>query len=560
MAKKKKSGAHNPTTPGGADSVRGNLGSLIDKVKETNGLLEASADMTFTQTYALQTVNNVILDIYADVHNIAALMTGNSLKEKERSLEEQKNWEEMLKAIKDGKKPAVSQEKKGDFSWLGLAASLVAGLVMGGIAFIKNYIKGLQVFWTAMAKALKVDGLIASIFTKLSKGFTFINDLIGSGFAKASAFVKGLFGEMKWVQSIKNFFGGIAGWVSKTFNLGGLMDDFAKLGKDLKGIWEMMGKPLQGLSKIFGGGGGGLLSYFDDLLKFFSPLTSFFKGLGTILGKLALPLQVIMAIWDTVSGALDGWNKTEGDFLAKFMGAMSGAITGLLNGLIGGLLDLLKDGLSWILSALGFDKAASILDSFSFSDLISKIVGGLFSMVENMVRFVIDIFEKGPGQIIEGLGNFMSNMAEKAKDVLKSLLRMVLPNPAGSFMEKLAAKAIPDSVYAFAGMDPKTGKTAEASPEAKATEAAVPQVQSKQAIVSGPQETLPQAQDRLNKSVEEGEMTKADANVEKMKLGLRPSFDRARPQGGAGGGGGVVPITASTTKWDPEDAMARGAR
>jgi hypothetical protein len=265
-----------------------------------------------------------------------------------------------------------------------------------------------------------------------------------------------------------------------------------------------------------------------------------------------------MAIWDTVSGALDGWNKTEGDFLAKFMGAMSGAITGLLNGLIGGLLDLLKDGLSWILSALGFDKAASILDSFSFSDLISKIVGGLFSMVENMVRFVIDIFEKGPGQIIEGLGNFMSNMAEKAKDVLKSLLRMVLPNPAGSFMEKLAAKAIPDSVYEFAGMDPKTGKTAEASPEAKATEAAVPQVQSKQAIVSGPQETLPQAQQQLNKSVEENEMTKADANAQKTQLGLRPSFDRARPQGG--GGGGVVPITSSTTKWDPEDAMARGAR
>jgi hypothetical protein len=484
-------------------------------------------------------------------------MTGNSLKEKERTLEEEQRWEEMLKAIKDGKKPAVSQEKKGDFSWLGLAASLVAGLVLGGVAFIKNYIKGLQVFWTAMAKAFKVDGIIVKIFTQLSKGFTYITELLSGGFAKAWNFVKGLFGEFKWIQSIKNFFGGIAGWVSKTFNLGGLMDDFAKLGKDLKGIWEMMGKPLQGLTKIFGGGGGGLLSYFDDLLKFFSPLTSFFKGLGAILGKLALPLQVIMAIWDTVSGALDGWNKTEGDFLAKFMGAMSGAITGLLNGLIGGLLDLLKDGLSWILSALGFDKAASILDSFSFSDLISKIVGGLFSMVESMVRFVIDIFQKGPGQIIEGLGNFMTNIAEQAKEVLKSLLRMVLPNPAGSFMEKLAAKAVPNSVYEFAGIDPKTGKSADAGPTAQAVEAAIPQAQPKQAIVSGPQETLPQAQERLNKAVEENEMTKADANAQKMQLGLRPSFDRARPQGG---GGGVVPITASTTKWDPEDAMARGAR
>jgi hypothetical protein len=56
------------------------------------------------------------------------------------------------------------------------------------------------------------------------------------------------------------------------------------------------------------------------------------------------------------------------------------------------------------------------------------------------------------------------------------------------------------------------------------------------------------------------EVSRAEANVQAMAEGRRPSFDRARPQGGAGGGGGVVPITASTTKWDPEDAMARGAR
>jgi hypothetical protein len=52
-------------------------------------------------------------------------------------------------------------------------------------------------------------------------------------------------------------------------------------------------------------------------------------------------------------------------------------------------------------------------------------------------------------------------------------------------------------------------------------------------------------------------MTRADANVEKMKLGLRPSFGSAPPVQG-GGGTTAVPISSSTTKWDPEDAMARG--
>jgi transcription initiation factor TFIID subunit TAF12 len=115
-------------------------------------------------------------------------------------------------------------------------------------------------------------------------------------------------------------------------------------------------------------------------------------------------------------------------------------------------------------------------------------------------------------------------------------------------------------VYTFAGMDPKTGKSTDTGPTAQAVEAAVPQVQPKQAIVSAPQETLQQAQDRLNKSVEEGEMTKADANVEKMKLGLRPSFGRANQNANTNMQAQAIPITASTTKWDPEDAMARGAR
>ena len=72
------------------------------------------------------------------------------------------------------------------------------------------------------------------------------------------------------------------------------------------------------------------------------------------------------------------------------------------------------------------------------------------------------------------------------------------------------------------------------------------------------QETLQQAQDRLDKAVEEGQMSKADANVEKMKLGLRPSFGRANQNANTNMSAPAVPISSSTTKWDPEDMMARG--
>ena len=59
----------------------------------------------------------------------------------------------------------------------------------------------------------------------------------------------------------------------------------------------------------------------------------------------------------------------------------------------------------------------------------------------------------------------MKALADGAKNLLKGLLRMVLPNPKGNpedgkimrFIKTTAAKVIPDGVYKFAGIDPETG-------------------------------------------------------------------------------------------------------
>ena len=85
MAKSKKggkksnkgSGEHNPQTEGGPDSVRGNIAALTTEVKTTNSLLESSADYSMGQTFALQNINNVLVDMYNDVHAIHELMVGN---------------------------------------------------------------------------------------------------------------------------------------------------------------------------------------------------------------------------------------------------------------------------------------------------------------------------------------------------------------------------------------------------------------------------------------------------------------------------------------------------
>lgn len=560
MAKKKGSGAHNPQTVGGPDSVRGNLAGLIDQVKSSNALLESGDAYAMTQTHQLININNVILDVSADVRRIADIMAGNSLKSKEDQAEQNKRWEDIAEALKRKEKPQA-QEKKGDFSWLGLAASLVAGIVAGGMAFVKNYLKGLQVLWSGIARALKIDGIIMNIFNVIKGGFTFIVDLFKGGFTKAWSFVKGLFGEMKWLTSLKDFIFGIGKWFAKITNIADIGKDFANLWKEMKGVWEMLGKPLKFLGEIFGKGGGGLLSGFLDMFSFFKPLIGFFKTFGAIIGKLAVPLQVIMSIFDFVTGAMDGWNKTEGTFMDKLIGAIKGGLSGLLNGLIGGLLDLLKDGLSWVLNFFGFQDAAKWLDSFSFTDIITK---GISNIVDGIVGFFKDMIN-GPLMMFNALKDAMNgkiDWTQFAKQAIAGLLTAILApinalsKFAGFDLTKKALEMLGLNNAGGGGSQSAAPAAASPAPAPSSTPAPTPTLVAKDVQVPPVQQDLAATQEKLNKAVADGEMTRADANVEKMKLGLRPSFGRApSPQGG---GTTAVPISSSTTKWDPEDAMARG--
>lgn len=436
-----------------------NIQELITAVQQSNKILEETQQDNLVESYAMQNINNVIVDIGESISAIEKIITGQHMKDLEGAREQSKYNEELLDAIK-GLKPKTPEAKKedgGNFSWLGLAGSLIAGLVMGGLAFVKNYVKGFIKFWTAAAKALGIDGLIMKVFTTIENGFMFIKNLVTGGFSKAWGFIKGFFGGGLF-DDIGRFFMKVWQGIKNIFKYEGLLDDFAALWNNIKGIFKMIFDPI---GKLFGGGGGGfvddVVKYISKAATFFKPITGFFKVLGTILGKLAWPLQVIMSIWDTVSGALDGWNKTEGSFMDKLFGAIKGGLTGLLNGLIGGLLDLLKDGLVWILDALGFDNAVKFLESFSFSDLIGKLVGGYIDMIKGMVDWVMMLFTD-PKQAMAKLADGLGKLGDMAKNFLKGILKSVLPNPQGSVTEKIASKAIPDSVYEFAGLDPKTGQ------------------------------------------------------------------------------------------------------
>ena len=82
------------------------------------------------------------------------------------------------------------------------------------------------------------------------------------------------------------------------------------------------------------------------------------------------------------------------------LGGLAGAITGLLNSIVGMPLDLLRKAVSFILGKLGFEQASEALDSFSFQDIIKKVifsfVGFLRGVVNGLIEGVATLVESVP--------------------------------------------------------------------------------------------------------------------------------------------------------------------
>jgi hypothetical protein len=147
-----------------------------------------------------------------------------------------------------------------------------------------------------------------------------------------------------------------------------------------------------------------------------SALMKGLAGIGRVIGRLFFPITLIMTAYDTIKGALAGFEDD------GILGAIQGAITGLLNSVIGMPLDLLKDVIGWILGKFGLDNAKEALASFSFSDLIAKLIDGFFDGLKMVINGIIEaiatvvaalpLVPDSVGDKIRGL-KFDTNVQEK---------------------------------------------------------------------------------------------------------------------------------------------------
>ena len=401
---------------------------------------------------------NLTVDTFKEgFSNLLSFFQGNSLANLEKAREDKEFQNDMLDALKDLKqkdnyKMAAAPKEMEGFG-LGALGLLLAGL----IGIVKGYVSALKTF----VKAFTPESILASFKDKIAKiSTTFVKIIddfkmsFSTGFnvlrSKLVGFISGLSMQFDLLKDSK---------------FGKYIDNIRDIAKTVMGpitsAFEYIRSAAKTLASVFVSGGEAIKTLTAGPVKFvvetvkgwISTFKTFAGALGrvsSILGKIFAPIFIIMTVYDTVKGMLKGFEE------GGIIGAIGGAIKGFFNSLIMAPLDMIKSAVSWIAGAFGFENVEKALDSFSFEDLFTKLIDGIFGAITNAIDWVVGLFT-GKTDFGASLGSAMDGI----KDFYKKILQAILPMPDSTkpwySIPNLISKAIPDSIYEFAGINPKTG-------------------------------------------------------------------------------------------------------
>jgi hypothetical protein len=368
------------------------LGQLVEEKKaldDDNILVQEMRD--------IHLISNAILESLIEIKEKFLAMPITTNEDKAEAAKANERMLDALEGIEKNTKPSLKENIKEGLS-LGAIVSGIAvalGALKGVIGSYVNNIK----FWLKMftpelmkKEISEVIKTIRKVFGDLGLKLKEIFDTklksLGDFFENSINKIKSIFQVdeeskiskvFKWLKTgIKNFFAPF----EEAYTV--IKDLISGPAKESKGIFTLISENLGKFGKMFG-------------------------AVAEIVGKLMLPLTIVMTLWDTVKGAIEGYEK-EG-----VVGAIQGALTGFMNSLVGGLADLVKDMASWLLEKLGFDEAAKDLDSFSFQDIIADYFDALFHPIDTIKQMINGI----QISVVESLNSLIDKWNSAVPDAMK---------------------------------------------------------------------------------------------------------------------------------------------
>lgn len=356
-----------------------------------------------TQKVAIQNAKDVAKPLVDQQKN-------NDLKELERSIEQKALFQDIADGIRgvgdsliNGLKSLIPKTDGGLSKLLGLGLGLLLAPFAAFIGFLGQL------------------GRELNFFTK-GKAAAFLDDL---KFRFKNFFV-GIFDKLK-NSKLGKFIGGI---VDKLKN--------SKIFKSISGLFQ----------KVFGGGKGffsRLSGIFKSIVKFatggpFKAIMKFAGSIGRILGKVFLPITILLGIFDFVKGFMRGYK--EGGIIE----GIKQGIMDLVDGLIGNLIRILM----WIPTKLaewmGLNNLAAAIGEYT--DDIFAGIADVFSGLVDFVKAVFTWDTEAMGEALSGIWEGITKVFLAPFKLIEGLVKDIFGGMAIQKM-KLTLASIGLSIQSF---------------------------------------------------------------------------------------------------------------
>jgi len=318
--------------------------------------------------------------------------------------------------------PLIDQQKKNDLKEL--EQNIENKVLFQDIA---DSIKGLG------------DSLISGLKSLIPKTDGGLSKLLGLGLGLLLAPFVGFVSFISQLGAELRFFNKLTG---------GRLSSFFKPIKDFFTKNKFIQKVVTAFKSIFSGKGG----FFTKLGKFFGAIKKFATGgpfkaimkfagsIGRILGKVFLPITILMGIFDFVKGFMKGYSED------GIIGGIKEGFNSLFDGLVGGLLRLLTMIPSKIAEWLGFEELSKQVTENT--EVIIQSIKDAFGGIVDLVK---GIFMWDTEKIMEGLTKIWNSIVNVVMVPFNTIKALVTDVFGGSVFErmKLTLKQIGLTIQSF---------------------------------------------------------------------------------------------------------------
>ena len=308
--------------------------------------------------------------------------------------------------------PASDQENNtffaafGGLGFVGKALSLALGAAVGALtAYVKTirfYANILVKGFSGLVKVFKFfSGSFLQLFPSLSKALSAVRLNITSLITGAIMRV------MTFADGVRDLFGSFKN-----------LTVFAKIKDPLKPAFAVVGTVVESVKSI-----GSIFNQtskrISGIVKWVSAIKNSVMPFAKLFSKIFFPLTVIITAFDTIKAAISGFLE------AGILGGIEGAITGFFNSLIFGPLDMIKSAVAWVMGFFGFDNAKKALNSFSFAEVYTNIVGSVFDSLKAIGAWIGNLFND-PVAALSSLWDTLVGGASWLIDIVYSPINMAL--------------------------------------------------------------------------------------------------------------------------------------